>query len=66
MHGETESKQDFAQLIREKFGYDPVVITENSEFELETGTLLSRDEVIIDAMDEEDVADLRNKIAGIK
>ena len=66
VHGETESKQDFAQLIREKFGYDPVVITENSEFELETGTLLSRDEVIIDAMDEEDVADLRNKIAGIK
>lgn len=66
VHGETDSKKTFARLITEKFGYNPVVITENSEFELETGTLLSRDEVISDAMDEETTAELKNKIGSIK
>lgn len=37
VHGETESKMDFAKKISEQFGYDPVVIMQNSEFELETG-----------------------------
>ena len=44
----------------------PVVITENSEFELETGQLLSEEEVILDAMDEEGVEELKDKIADIK
>ena len=66
VHGELESKQDFAEIVRNQFGYNPVVITENSEFELETGTLLSREEVICDAMDEEDVAQLKERIEKIK
>lgn len=66
VHGELESKIDFAKIIGEKFGYHPVVITENSEFELETGQLLSKEEVILDAMDEEGVEELKDKIADIK
>ena len=66
VHGELESKQDFAEIVRNQFGYNPVVITENSEFELETGTLLSREEVICDAMDEEDVTELKERIEKIK
>lgn len=66
VHGELESKIDFAKIIGEKFGYRPVVITENSEFELETGQLLSKEEVILDAMDEEGVEELKDKIADIK
>lgn len=66
VHGELDSKKDFAATISEKFGYHPVVITENSEFELETGELLSREEVIMDAMDEEEVEDLKDKIESIK
>ena len=42
------------------------MITENSEFELETGQLLSKEEVILDAMDEEGVEELKDKIADIK
>jgi hypothetical protein len=43
-----------------------VVITANSEFELETGKLLSKEEVIHDAMDEEEIAGLKDRIASIK
>ena len=66
VHGELESKQDFAEVVRNQFGYRPVVITANSEFELETGKLLSKEEVIHDAMDEEDIAGLKDRIASIK
>jgi metallo-beta-lactamase family protein len=66
VHGEPDSKKVFSELLRSKFGYDSVVITENSEFELETGELLSTDDVILDAMDEEDVAELKCKIKSIK
>lgn len=66
VHGEMESKRDFAEIVKNQFGYNPVVITENSEFELETGKLLSKDEVIYDAMDEEDVADLKERIINVK
>ncbi len=66
VHGELDSKKDFAEIIKAQFGYEPVVITENSEFELETGTLLSKEEVILDAMDEEDIAELKEKIRDIK
>lgn len=66
VHGELESKEDFAQVIKSQFGYKPVVIRENSEFEMETGKLLSREEVIQDAMDEEDIAGLKDRIVSIK
>ena len=66
VHGELESKQDFAEVVRNQFGYRPVVITANSEFELETGKLLSKEEVIHDALDEEEIAGLKDRIASIK
>ena len=66
VHGELDSKQDFAEIVRGQFGYKPVVITENSEFELETGKLLSKEEVIHDALDEEDIMELKDRIISIK
>ena len=66
VHGELQSKMDFAKEIEQQFGYHPLVITENSEFELETGKLLSREDVIMDAMDEESVNELKEKISDIK
>ena len=66
VHGELQSKMDFAKEIEKQCGYHPVVITENSEFELETGELLSREDVIMDAMDEESVNELKEKISDIK
>ena len=66
VHGELESKKDFARLVRDELGFHPVVITENSEFELETGQLLSRDQVIMDVMDDEGIEELKDKIGVIK
>ncbi len=66
VHGELDSKQDFAEIVKNQFGYKPVVITENSEFELETGKLLSKEEVIYDALDEEDIEELKSRIISIK
>ena len=66
VHGELESKKDFARLVGDKLGFHPVVITENSEFELETGQLLSRGQVIMDVMDDEGIEELKDKIGVIK
>lgn len=66
VHGETDSKKDFAKLIEEKLGYDPVVIMQNSEFVLETGQLLSKEDVLTEVMDSEGIAELRDKIASVK
>ena len=66
VHGEEDSKNDFAAKVKEKFGYDTVVIHSNSEFDLPTGTCLSKDDVIKDLMDDEDVANLKTKIESIQ
>ena len=66
VHGELESKRDFAGLMGRELGLHPVVITETSEFELESGKLLRRDEVIYDIMDDEGIEDLKDKISTIK
>ena len=65
VHGEKDAKHDFAQKIREEFGYEPVVVEGNSEFELETGRLLSKEEVIREAIDEEAVENLKEKISDL-
>jgi len=66
VHGEMQSKYDFAAKMKERFGYEPVVVTGNSEFELETGELLSKEEVIAEVIDEKGVEDLKIKIVNIQ
>ena len=66
VHGEEDAKHDFARKIREEFGYEPVVIEGNSEFELETGKLLSKEEVIRDAIDDDAVENLKERITDVE
>ena len=66
VHGEAQSKNDFASKVREVYGYNPVVVTGVSEFELETGELLSKEEVIAEVIDEKGVEDLKIKIVNIQ
>ena len=66
VHGEYQSKHDFADKIRSTLGFCPVVIECNSEFELETGVLLSKDEIIREAIDEEAVTRLQDKLAEVE
>lgn len=66
VHGETDSKIDFAAKVKEVFGYEPIVVNGNTEYELESGEILSRDEVIREALDQEDIENLKEKLAAIK
>ena len=66
VQGEYQSKHDFADKIRGTLGLNPVVIESNSEFELETGTLLSKEEIIKEAIDEEAVSKLQDKLAEVE
>lgn len=66
VHGETDSKNDFAAKVKETLGYDPVIISANSEFDLPTGTLLSKENVAEDLMDDEDMENLKSKIESIQ
>ena len=52
--------------VKEVYGYNPVVVTGVSEFELETGALLSKEEVIAEVIDEKAKEDLKIKIVNIQ
>ena len=66
VHGEEESKVDLAKKIKNELGLDTTPIFSNTEIELGTGEILSKDEVIRDAIDEEDVEELKGKIKEIE
>lgn len=65
VHGEEQSKVDFAKIVKEKLGLDTTPLFANTEFELETGKLLSQDEVIKDVIDEEGLENLKEKVESI-
>ena len=65
VHGEKDSKEALAESIRNEMHYDPVVITDVSEFELESAKLLDRKEAMAEVVDEEAISTLRNRIATV-
>ena len=66
VHGEPQSKIDFAAKVKEVYGYDPIVVNGNTEYELETGEILSQEAVIQDALDDEDIEKLKDKLENIQ
>lgn len=65
VHGEEESKNDFAQTVEEKLGYHPIVVQGNSEFILEKNEIVNKEEALQDAMDSEALAGIKKNIADI-
>ncbi|MEA4922444.1 MAG: MBL fold metallo-hydrolase [Eubacteriaceae bacterium] len=65
VHGEEDSKTAFAETVKEKLGYETTTVEGVSEFELETATLLSREEAIRDTMDQETLGNIKEKIAEV-
>ena len=65
VHGEEESKIAFAKAAQEKLGISTTPIFANSEFELETGELIAKDEVIKEVIDEEGFENLKGKITDM-
>lgn len=65
VHGETESKHDFAALVKEKLGYDCIVIDDVSEFALEKETVLTKTDVMASIVEKERFLNIKSKIAEI-
>lgn len=65
VHGENQSKLDLAESIKKETGMEPTVVTEVSEYELETGILLSRDERMREMVDEEMLEAVRKRISDL-
>lgn len=65
VHGELESKEALADSIRERLGYDPVVVTGISEFELKKTEIVSKEEIYEDAIDNEAVEATKQRIIEI-
>lgn len=66
VHGEEQSKIDFAKAAQERLGLSTTPVFVNSEFELETGELIAKDDVIKEVIDEEGLTNLKSKIADIQ
>ena len=65
VHGEPESKEALAASIKAKLGYDPVVVTGVSEFELKKTEIVSKEEIYRDAIDNEAVEATKQRIVEI-
>lgn len=67
VHGETESKTHFAQLLQEKLGYQPVAVMGNTEYELDMNQAAIVNEELAQrqAVQYEEVQHLRTQISGI-
>ncbi|WP_027399573.1 MBL fold metallo-hydrolase RNA specificity domain-containing protein [Anaerovorax odorimutans] len=65
VHGENESKHDFASFVKEKLGWDCVVVEGVSEFSLEKETVLTKQEAMSSIMDQEQMLKVKTKIADI-
>ena len=66
VHGELDSKEDFAALVNEKLGYEPVVVREVSEFDLETANMVSKQEATYEVADVEAIENLRRRMADVQ
>lgn len=65
VHGEEQSKVDLAKEIKSKFDFDVNILFSNTEIELETGDIISQDEVIKEAIKLEDIDELKEKVSDI-
>ena len=65
VHGEEKSKLELAYSIHSKTGIKPIAIVGVSEYELETGKLISEEETIEDVLDAETIMELKKKLSDM-
>ena len=68
VHGEPQSKLDFAETVKSELGYEPIPVNENSEYELEmaTGEVVSMEKAMEEISGEEKVNATRNEIFDVR
>lgn len=65
VHGENDSKEDFAKIVKEQLGYEPVVVHGNSEYVFEENEIVSMKQTVEDDMDAEAANVARSTLTGI-
>ena len=67
VHGEEDSKKDFAKLVNEKLSYEPIVVMGNSEFELDMNNseIVNMDSVREQAAEAGQIQKVRDKLSSI-
>ena len=65
VHGEPDAKEEFAETVKAKLGYEPVVVRGNTEFHLEKDEIVNLEQAMADAVDEETLSNTRNNLADI-
>lgn len=65
VHGEQQAKEDFAQTVKTKLGYEPIVVKGNSEFILEKDEIISMNQALEEQTDIEALNNTRNTLSGI-
>ncbi len=65
VHGEPDSKHDFADTVKKELGWDCTVIEGISEFELAQATVMTMQEVAADVASKEQILSVRDRIADI-
>ena len=65
VHGEEESKKAFAYTVKEKLGYDPIVVTEQSEYILEKEEIVDSRIIENDGLQEEIISNTQDTLTDI-
>ena len=65
VHGEMDSKRDFAKYVEEHKGYKCIVVEGNSEFILEKDEIVNLDEAMKEAYDDEEIQRVRMTLSNI-
>ena len=68
VHGEPQSKIDFADAIKAETGMEAVVVNANAEYELEpaSGQVVNMEEAMAEAVDENKINEARNHLFNIR
>lgn len=62
VHGEPESKESFANYIKEKLGYDVIPVQGDSEYELDTNEFTTLEQTWKDIVDHDTMNDIRKRV----
>lgn len=65
VHGESEAKHSFAELVKEKINLNSIVVEGFSEFELSSNDIVDREQSMKEAMNDEVLMAVKLKIAKI-
>ncbi len=68
VHGEPDTKIEFAGTIKEELGFDAVVVNANAEYELESasGEVINMEEAMAEAVDEKKINESRANLFNVR